>query len=89
MNQLRFLGLAVLATLLSPGTASACAVCMGGKDSNVANSANGAIFLMLGMVAFVGSFFFGFLIYLVRCERRPVPPHRDLDHLLEEGGSAA
>lgn len=36
-----------------PSSAQACAVCLGGSDSNVRGALNGAIFLMLGVLGTV------------------------------------
>jgi hypothetical protein len=73
---------ALLLLLAAPGVGNACTVCMGAPESNVAGPVNGAIFLMLGVLTVVGGSFFAFLVYLARCERRPVPPHRDPANLI-------
>ena len=58
-------------------SASACTVCMGG-DGTVGEAANGAIFVMLGVLATVLGFIsvVGFLI--VRKGQMPLPPHAEL-----------
>jgi len=58
-------------------SASACTVCMGG-DGSVGEAANGAIFVMLGVLATVLGFIsvVGFLI--VRKGQMPLPPHAEL-----------
>jgi len=64
--------------VLSAATASACTVCMGDKGSNIGSASNGAIFLMLGVVFTMLSSFGGFIFYLARRERMPLPPHEEL-----------
>lgn len=59
--------LLVLAAL--DAAASACTVCMGDAGSKVAEGANGAIFLMLGFVAFMLSSLGGFIYCLARRAR--------------------
>lgn len=58
-------------------SAGACTVCMGG-DGTVGEAANGAIFVMLGVLAAVLGFIsvVGFLI--VRRGQMPLPPHAEL-----------
>jgi hypothetical protein len=58
-------------------SASACTVCMGG-DGAIGEAANGAIFVMLGVLATVLGFIsvVGFLI--VRKGQMPLPPHAEL-----------
>ena len=58
-------------------SAAACTVCMGG-DGTVGEAANGAIFVMLGVLATVLGFIsvVGFLI--VRKGHMPLPPHAEL-----------
>ena len=46
---MRFALLAAFA--FAPHIASACSVCMGDPNSNIAKGANAAIFLMLGILA--------------------------------------
>jgi hypothetical protein len=73
--------LLVLAALIFVGIgggASACTVCMGDETSNIAKGANGAIFLMLGVLfATLGSFA-AFMVYLAVKGRQPLPPHAEL-----------
>ena len=69
----RLLAPAVATLLVSaPESARACAVCMGG-DENVGAALNGAIFLMLGMLAavFAGIGAVGFSIWR---RRHHLPP---------------
>lgn len=64
--------------VMSAGSASACSVCMGDEGSNVGSASNGAIFLMLGVVFAMLSSFGGFIYYLAKRERMPLPPHEEL-----------
>ena len=84
MSNLRSLFILAVAFLLTSQSTFACTVCMG-ADSKVGEQVNAAIFLLLGVLFVVGSFFFGFLLYLVRCERRPIPPHQDIANLIDQG----
>jgi hypothetical protein len=58
-------------------SAQACTVCMGG-DGTIGEAANGAIFVMLGVLGAVLGFIsvVGYLI--VRKGRMPLPPHAEL-----------
>ena len=58
-------------------SAGACTVCMGG-DGTIGEAANGAIFVMLGVLGAVLGFIsvVGYLI--VRKGRMPLPPHAEL-----------
>ncbi len=58
-------------------SADACTVCMGG-DGTIGEAANGAIFVMLGVLSAVLGFIsvVGYLI--VRKGRMPLPPHAEL-----------
>jgi hypothetical protein len=58
-------------------SAGACTVCMGG-DGTVGEAANGAIFVMLGVLTAVLGFIsvVGYLI--VRRGQMPLPPHAEL-----------
>lgn len=58
-------------------SADACTVCMGG-DGTLGEAANGAIFVMLGVLSAVLGFIsvVGYLI--VRKGRMPLPPHAEL-----------
>ncbi|MDP9291869.1 MAG: hypothetical protein M3O82_05845 [Verrucomicrobiota bacterium] len=67
-----------VALLALSQTAGACAVCMGGDDSTVAGAMNAAIFSLLGVVGTVGAGFFGFVIYLSRRAKSPLPDYHDL-----------
>ena len=69
--------LAVL-LLLDGVSAQACSVCMGANGSALGEAANGAIFVMLGVLAFV----LGLIVLagysLVKRGRMPMPPHAEL-----------
>jgi hypothetical protein len=71
----RFLLLALWTAVAQ--SADACTVCMGG-NTTVGEAANGAIFVMLGVLVVVLGFIsvVGFLI--VRKGRLPLPPHAEL-----------
>jgi hypothetical protein len=79
------LSLAFFALAFPQGT-FACAVCMGGADSPVAPAINAAIFLMLGVIGAVLSGVGGFVFYLYRRSRMPMPPHEELSQLIYEEG---
>jgi len=64
------IGVAVFAAMLLPSVANACSVCMGASDSTVAPAANGAIFLMFGVIGTVLSAIGGFIFHLVRLAGR-------------------
>jgi hypothetical protein len=59
-------------------SADACTACMGDGGSNVGEAANGAIFLMLGVLAVVFGLLGAFGIYLYRRALAPLPPHVEL-----------
>jgi hypothetical protein len=59
--------------LLAPGDASACAVCMGDANSNLGAAANGAIFVMLGLLALVLGSLGWFMVSLARRARMTAP----------------
>ena len=69
-----------LLLMLSERSALACTVCMGDQASNIGSASNGAIFLMLGVVFTMLSSFGGFIYYLAKRERMPLPPHEELSH---------
>ena len=56
-------------------SAEACTACMGDANSNFGEAANGAIFLMLGLLAVVFSLLGAFAFYLYRRALAPLPPH--------------
>ena len=56
-------------------SAEACTACMGDANSNFGEAANGAIFLMLGLLAVVFSLLGAFGFYLYRRALAPLPPH--------------
>ncbi len=57
--------------------ANACTVCMGG-DGTVGEAANGAIFVMLGVLATVLGFISTVGYLIVRKGQLPLPPHAEL-----------
>jgi hypothetical protein len=57
--------------------ANACTVCMGG-DSTVGEAANGAIFVMLGVLCAVLGFISVVGYMIVRKGQMPLPPHAEL-----------
>ena len=70
--------LLVLLAVFAPHLANACTVSMGDPNSNVAKGANGAIFLMLGVLAMVFLLLGSFAYQLYRHSKRPLPPHVEL-----------
>ncbi len=58
-------------------TAGACTVCMGG-DGTVGEAANGAIFVMLGVLAAVLGFISVVGYSIVKKGQMPLPPHAEL-----------
>lgn len=68
----------VLLALMAPQFANACSACMGDPNSNIAKGANGAIFLMLGLLMCVFSMLGAFAYQLYRYSKRPLPPHVEL-----------
>ena len=74
----RTLPLLVLTLLLSLATdASACSVCMGDPNSNMASAVNGAIFLMLAFIGGILALLGGFAFYLMKRASSPLPPHAE------------
>ena len=67
-----------LLAAMAPQFAGACSVCMGDPNSNIAKGANGAIFLMLGLLACVFTLLGAFAFQLYRFSKRPTPPHAEL-----------
>jgi flagellar biogenesis protein FliO len=69
---------AVVAVWVSLVQASeACTVCMGG-DGTIGEAANGAIFVMLGVLAAVLGFISSIGYLIVRKGQMPLPPHAEL-----------
>jgi hypothetical protein len=68
----------VLLAVTAPQFANACSACMGNPNSNVAKGANGAIFLMLGVLACMFGLFGAFAYQLYRRSKLPAPPHAEL-----------
>lgn len=66
---------ALLASVVLASSAEACTACMGDSNSNFAEAANGAIFLMLGVLAGVFGLLGAFGFYLYRRGLAPLPPH--------------
>jgi hypothetical protein len=71
-----------MALAAMPGMARACDACMGGKDPTVRPAINGAIFFMLGMVAFMASGVGFFMRYLVKRAAMPMAPHDQLVQMM-------
>jgi hypothetical protein len=67
--------LLIATMVLAPAGASACAVCMGASDSNIAPAMNAAIFTMLGCIGAVLLSLIFFIICLAHRARRPIPGH--------------
>ena len=67
-----------------PVAAHACDQCMGGKDPNIRPAINGAIFFMLGMVAFMLTSVSLFIRYLARRAKAPLEPHLKLMMSMEQ-----
>jgi len=78
---MRFALLAAFA--FAPHIASACSVCMGDPNSNIAKGANAAIFLMLGILAGVFALIGAFALALYRRSKQPVPPHVEIDSMVD------
>ena len=70
--------LASLGLVLMPAAARACSVCMGDSNSNFASAANGAIFVMIGIIGSMLAAFSGFGFYLYKRASAPIPPHIQL-----------
>jgi hypothetical protein len=78
---------AALALALLPAAARACDQCMGGKDPNIRPAINGAIFFMLGLVAFMATGVGFFIRYLAKRAKTPLEPHIELVRMITtEGG---
>lgn len=90
MKSARFSLALLLITALShlPSVASACTVCMGDPNSKTAGAMNGALFLMLGFVAFmlisVGTFAF----HLFRRAQSPLPPYAEVAQMMSNSHDA-
>jgi hypothetical protein len=69
---------AALAMSFGPTAARACAVCMGGDDSQIGPAMNAAIFLLLGCIGGVLGLLVAFAIYLMRRANAPLPPEAEL-----------
>ena len=69
--------LLIAALICAPQLASACSVCMGDPNSNVARGANAAIFLMLGVLGGMFGLIGAFATSLYRRSKQPPPPHTD------------
>ncbi len=75
----RLTGLLILTLAFAPQLASACSVCMGDPNSNIARGANAAIFLMLGVLAAIFGLLGAFAFTLYRRAKLPLPPHAEFD----------
>ena len=71
-------GAALFISFALASSAGACTACMGDGSSNVGEAANGAIFLMLGLLGIVFGLLGAFAIYLYRRGLAPLPPHVEL-----------
>ena len=80
------LPLAAAALAALPQTSSACAVCMGASDSSIAPAMNAAIFLLMGFIGAVLAAIGGFVFYLWRRSKMPVPPHEELSQVMYQEG---
>ena len=69
---------ALFLTFPLANSADACTACMGDANSNLGDAANGAIFLMLGLLAIVFGLLGAFGFYLYRRSLAPLPPHVEL-----------
>jgi len=78
----------LLAALVAamPRTSSACAVCMGASDASIGPAMNAAIFLMLGFIGAMLAGIGGFIFYLSRRAKMPVPPHEELSGMMYKEG---
>jgi hypothetical protein len=61
-----------------------CTACMGASNSALGEAANGAIFVMLGVLALVLGLISLAGYSLVRRSRLPMPPHQELARSLSE-----
>ena len=59
---------------------------MGGSDSTIAPAMNAAIFLMLGFIGSILAAVGGFIFYLSRRAKLPVPPHEELSGMIYKEG---
>jgi hypothetical protein len=64
--------------------ADACTACMGSSTGPIGEAANGAIFVMLGVLFLVLSLISLAGYSLVRRSRLPMPPHQELVRSLSE-----
>ena len=78
MKPSRLLGFLLGICVLSSRPALACTVCMGANGSAIGEAANGAIFVMLGVLALVLGLIVVAGYSVVRRGRLPVPPHAEL-----------
>jgi len=62
----RFLSLSLLALMLAPQSARACATCFGASDADLARGMNWGIFSLLCVVVLVLSAIASFFVYLGR-----------------------
>ncbi len=79
----RFLGAALLAILfiaVAPTESLACPVCFGGDpDSPMIQSANWAVFTLLGVTGGVLTGFVGFIFHLIKRSRQALGQSYDVD----------
>jgi hypothetical protein len=78
MKKSKHLSLPLLAVWASSVSAEACSVCMGANGSAIGEAANGAIFVMLGVLGSV----LGLIVLagysVVKRGQLPLPPHAEL-----------
>jgi hypothetical protein len=76
----------VLAAMVHWGAPQAfgCTACMGASNTALGEAANGAIFVMLGVLALVLGLISLAGYSLVRRSRLPMPPHQELARSLSE-----
>lgn len=77
MKRSRFVFAALVCAVLAgplAQSASACAVCMGSSDAEIAPAINASIGMLLVFIAVMGAIFFKFLIFLARRDGLPLEP---------------
>ncbi len=81
LRALRWLAGCALLLVLN-GTASACAVCMGSDNEQLANASNSVLWTLLALVGFIFVATGATAFYLWRKAMAPVPPDLALIHTL-------
>ena len=69
--------LLTIALFGAPHAAEACSVCMGDPNSNTAQAANAAVFLMLGVLGGMFCLLGAFAYSLYRRSKSPAPAHSE------------